>query len=165
MNERNINKNLLQDKLFEVGNMQDHLMTVVADNLESAEELYCTSKEIIVSSVLDMYENISIKDLKEILQDAGADLHEILKTPQDLLQELLGEDYIIQPTFSNKHFTEFIVVDNGIEFSFQINNNDYNVFNVMASGTFFANNGCVKYWNKFLDLCDQVRDLIYDYNE
>ena len=104
----------------------------------------------------------TIEDLRRELKELNANVLEVLKKPQELLQEILGEDYTIQPTFSNKHFTEFIVVDNGIEFSFQITNSDYNVFNVVASGTFFANNSCVKYWNKFLDLCDQVRDLIFD---
>lgn len=104
----------------------------------------------------------TIEDLRAELKALGANVFEVLKKPQELLQEILGEDYIIQPTFSDKHFTEFIVIDRGIEFSFQINNNDYNVFNVSANGTFFANNSCVKYWNKFLDLCDQVSTLIFD---
>lgn len=104
----------------------------------------------------------TLGDLREWYNITKKDIHQVLKTPQDLLQEQIGEDYIIQPTFSDHHFTEFIVVDRGIEFSFQITNNDYNVFNVSGNGTFFANNNCVRYWNKFLDLCDQVKDLIFD---
>lgn len=105
--------------------------------------------------------HIGINDLRAELNKLNVSVLEVLKKPYELLQEILGEDYTIQPTFSNKHFTEYIVVDSGIEFSFQITNDDYNVFNVSANGTFFANPSCVRYWARFLDLCDQVRDLIF----
>ena len=163
MNEQKINKNLLQDKLFDVCTMSDHIMTVFADNLEVAEELYCNSENIVVGSCLHESGDITIKELRQMINDAGVELHDILRTPQDLLQQIIGEDYIIQPVFSDKHYTEFIVIDGGVEFSFQINNKYYNVFNVTTSGTFFANNHCVQHWHKFLLVCEEIFGFIYDY--
>ena len=110
-------------------------------------------------------EHLELKTLggvRTFLNITKKDIHEILKTPHELFMELFGEEYIIQPTYSNKHHTEYIVLDNDLVLSFQINNTDYNVFDVKTSGTFFATTWVVENWLKFLKLCAETRILIYD---
>ena len=100
--------------------------------------------------------------VRAFLNVTKKDIHEILKTPHELFIEMFGEEYSIQPTYSNRHHTEYIVLDNDLVLSFQINNTDYNVFDVKTSGTFFANSWVVEKWFKFLKLCAEIKILIYD---
>ena len=104
----------------------------------------------------------TLGDLREWLNITGKDVHTVLKTPHELLTERLGDDYIIQPTFSDKHFTEYVVIDRGVVLSFQITNNDYDVFSVSTFETFFANKYTVSYWLDFLKDCEQIREIICD---
>ena len=104
----------------------------------------------------------TLGDLREWLNITQKDVHYVLKTPHQLFTEIFGEDYIIQPTFSDKHFTEYVVIDRGMVMSFQLTNNDYSVFNVNTSGTLFANRYFVAYWLDFLKYCEQIRNIIYD---
>ena len=104
----------------------------------------------------------TLGDLRKWLNITKKDVHQVLKTPHELFAERFGEDYIIQPTFSDKHFTEYVVIDRGVVISFQITNNDYNVFNMNTFDTFFANRYCVAYWLDFLKICEQIRDIVCD---
>lgn len=161
--DRKVDSKLFKDIVFEVCSLNgDYIQTVVANNKEEAEELYCTNENIVICSI---WENgdLTIEELGETLKEAGISVRDIVKAPQDLLQELLGEDYIIQPIYSNKHHTEFIVSDNCLEFSFMINNNDYNVFSLTTGeGAMFVSDYYVEKWLKFLKLCREIRNIFYD---
>ena len=104
----------------------------------------------------------TLGDLREWLNITGKDVHTVLKTPHELLAERLGEDYIIQPSYSNQHSTEYIVIEDDVTLTFKITNNDYNVFEVNSIGMFFAGVFATTYWLNFLKDLEQVRRIILD---
>ena len=156
-----VNKRLFKDNLYDVCNLHtgDHIATVVANSENDACDLLGGGENIVAGSVFE--NKLNYGDLREYLNDGDIDIREIIKAPHELLQDLLGEDYSVQPTFSNEHHTEYIVLDSGMVLAFMINSTDYNVFDVISSGNFFASRYMVGYWLDFLKLCNDIRDLVY----
>ena len=104
----------------------------------------------------------TLGDLRKWLNITKKDVHTVLKTPHELLIERLGDDYIIQPSYSNEHSTEYIVIEDDVTLTFKITNNDYNVFEVNSIGMFFAGVFSTTYWLNFLKDLEQVRRIILD---
>ena len=104
----------------------------------------------------------TLGDLRKWLNITKKDVHTVLKTPHELLTERLGDDYIIQPSYSNEHSTEYIVIEDDVTLTFKITNNDYNVFEVNSIGMFFAGVFATTFWLNFLKDLEQVRRIILD---
>ena len=104
----------------------------------------------------------TLGDLRKWLNITKKDVHQVLKTPHELFAERFGEDYIIQPSYSNEHSTEYIVIEDDVTLTFKITNNDYNVFEVNSIGMFFAGVFATTYWLNFLKDLEQVRRIILD---
>lgn len=104
----------------------------------------------------------TLGDLREWINITKKDVHTVLKTPHELLAERLGDDYIIQPSYSNEHSTEYIVIEDDVTLTFKITNSDYNVFEVNSTGMFFASVFATTYWLNFLKDLEQIRRIILD---
>lgn len=151
-----INK-LLKDKLFRVYKDKELIMTICNEN---AANMFDDTYQVV--SVVNN-EDIETNELIKILNETKVSIYDVLKTPHELLQEIIGDDYLIQPLISNEKYTTYVVGENGFDLSFTIKNSQYYVFEVCAngSGVFFTNRYLVKQWYDFLCKMEAIRDIIY----
>ena len=108
----------------------------------------------------------TIKELREELEFGDLELTDVLKSIDELFYMVFDkEEYEIKDILEKpSRYSQYVVIDKvqGYQITFDISD-DYNIFNLVASGIFFANMFTTKHWWQFLDLLDQVHNLIFNY--
>ena len=162
---KTINSKLFKDNLYEITNIHtgDMVEIVLANNEEDA--LGNSANENL--SACSFFENgdRTMQDLEQELKQGGIELKEVLKTTEDLFYDFFDkEDYEIKDLLHTHGSTQYVVIDKvqGHAVTFDISE-DYNVFNVVASGTFFANTYTIKWWLDYLNSLEEIEWVIFDY--
>ena len=107
----------------------------------------------------------TIQDLREELNKCYLDLTNVIKSVEQLFYEIFDEEeYEIKDLLGTSGSTQYVVINKieGHEITFDISD-DYNIFNLVASGIFFANKYTTKWWLKYLELLEEVHTLIFDF--
>ena len=107
----------------------------------------------------------TIKELREELEFGDLELTDVLKSIDELFYMVFdNEEYEIKDLLKASKSTQYVVIDKvqGYQMTFDISD-DYDIFNLVASGIFFASRFATKKWGQFLDLLDQVHNLIFNY--
>lgn len=107
----------------------------------------------------------TIQDLREELKEGNLDLTDVIKSVEELFYDFFEkEEYEIKDLLHTHGSTQYVVIDKvqGHAVTFDISE-DYNVFNVVASGTFFANIHTIKWWLNYLNSLEEVKWVVFDY--
>lgn len=153
---------LLNDYLFEVGTTGgEHKTTVFAKDYDEACAIVNGGENTTIDSAIDI--NSTLYDLVACLDEAEVDIHDVVKTPEQVLIKFFGDDIKVNKVHYNDFATDYLVFEDGTPvFFFSITNDHYEVFSVKSiEDTFFANYIHSQNWFFFLHTINQISILIY----